>query len=64
MNEVASFVRQGLKDFLDYDLSQHSYTLGPKLAFDAEKQRFADNEDANKMLTRAYREPFVVTEEV
>ncbi len=64
VKESVDWIRQGLKDFLDYDLSQHSYTLGPKLAFDAEKQRFADNEDANKMLTRAYREPFVVTEEV
>ncbi|HPD29642.1 MAG TPA: Gfo/Idh/MocA family oxidoreductase [Phycisphaerae bacterium] len=36
------------------------YHVGPKLAFDVKAERFVGNEKANEMLTREYREPFVV----
>ena len=64
VKESINWIRQGLQDFLGYDLSKHSYQLGPKLAFDAEKEQFVGNDEANKLLTRPYRAPFVVTEEV
>ena len=64
VNESIAWIRQGLKDFLDFDLDKNTYQLGPKLVFDAEKEQFVGNEEANKLLTRPYREPFVVTEEV
>ena len=53
-----------MKEYLDYDLSKHTYQLGAQLLLDAEKEQFIGNEAANKLLTRDYREPFVVTEEV
>lgn len=45
-------------------LANISYRLGRRLEFDPKKEIFIDNQDANKMLTRNYREPFVVTKEV
>ena len=38
--------------------------VGPKLAFDPAKEKFIDNPAADALLTRPYRAPFVVTEEV
>jgi predicted dehydrogenase len=40
------------------------YRLGRKLAFDAKAERFVDNPEADRLLTRAYREPFVVPEKI
>ena len=45
-------------------LDESTYQLGPALEFDAKTERFTSNERANAMLTRDYREPFVVPEEV
>ena len=41
-----------------------TYRLGPKLDFDADSERFVDNDKANQLLTRDYRDPFVVPNEV
>jgi hypothetical protein len=38
-------------------------TMGPQLDFDPMNEKFPDNEEANAMLTRAYRKPFVVPSE-
>lgn len=46
------------------DLSSTPLTLGPWLTFDPDSERFVDNEAANALLTRRYREPFVVPEVV
>ena len=35
-------------------------TLGPWLAIDSERETFVDNPAADALLTRDYREPFVV----
>jgi hypothetical protein len=60
---VQSFtdLRENLKA-VDAKLAQASYTLGPKLEFDAQAERFAGagSEAANPLLSRPYREPFVV----
>ncbi len=45
------------------DIEKTRLTLGPWLKFDPEKERFVGNEAANAMLTREYREPFVVPSE-
>ena len=42
------------------DLDQPRFTLGQHLKIDGEQERFADHPRANAMLTREYREPFVV----
>ena len=45
-------------------LANISYRLGRSLDFDPETERCIGDEEANAMLTRNYREPYVVTEEV
>lgn len=57
-------IKQNLQNALDIDLSKATYTLGPKLAFDPEKEKFVDNPKADALLTRPPREPFVVPEKV
>ena len=44
------------------DMTQEKLTLGMPLKFDAKTETFTGNgsEEANKYLTRTYREPFVV----
>jgi len=49
---------------LGMELTKFTYTIGPKLAFDPQAEQFVDNEQANKLLTRPYRKPFVVPETV
>jgi predicted dehydrogenase len=49
---------------LGLDPARSTYKLGPKLMFDAEKEKFVDNHAANKLLTRPYRKPFVVPKQV
>lgn len=46
------------------DLQNATYQLGRKLNFDAATEKFMDDEQANSMLTRPYREPYVVRETV
>ena len=53
-----------VNDALGLDLSKSTYQLGPKLEFDAKTEKFVGNADADALLTRDYRKPFVVTEEV
>ena len=53
-----------VKDALGLDLEKSTYQLGAKLDFDPQAERFIGNAEADKLLTRDYREPFVVTEEV
>jgi hypothetical protein len=46
------------------DLGKTPLTLGPVLKMNPETERFIGNADADKLLTRDYREPFVVPENV
>lgn len=52
-------VRQHLAE-CDVELDAKPLLLGPWLAIDSESETFVDNPAANAMLTREYREPFVV----
>jgi len=45
-------------------LANVSYRLGRELRFDGAKEKFVNDEEADKMLTREYRKPFVVPETV
>lgn len=45
-------------------LEGDAYTLGRTLDFDPAKEQFVGDDDANKLLTRPYRAPFVVPEKV
>jgi GFO/IDH/MocA oxidoreductase family protein len=44
----------------EVDVTKDQLTLGPPLKFDPKKEQFVDNDEANKMVTREYRKPFVV----
>ncbi|MHC4173147.1 MAG: Gfo/Idh/MocA family protein [Planctomycetota bacterium] len=46
------------------DPATSTYRLGPKLEFNPETERFVDNLAADMLLTRPYREPFIVPEYV
>ena len=48
----------------DYKLDEGTYRLGRPLEFDPDKERFVGDDEANKLLTRPYRAPFVVPEKV
>ena len=41
-----------------------NYTVGPSLAFDPKQEKFVGNDLANALITRKYREPFVVPAQV
>jgi predicted dehydrogenase len=43
---------------------QATYCLGPKLEFDPQAERFVNNAKADQLLTREYRQPFVVPDQV
>ena len=57
-------IEEQLKGVLGMDLSKATYQLGAKLRFDPKTEKFIDNPEADKLLTRNYREPFVVRETV
>ena len=62
-NRVVVDSFQTIKDNLnavDVDLTETDFQVGPVLEFDAENERFVDNDAANTLLSRDYREPFVV----
>jgi predicted dehydrogenase len=46
------------------DLQKTPATLGVALKMDPKTERFLDNREANQLLTREYRQPFVVPEKV
>ncbi|HEX7450384.1 MAG TPA: Gfo/Idh/MocA family oxidoreductase [Pirellulales bacterium] len=46
------------------NLGQLDYTLGRKLVVDAQSESFVGDDEANRMLTRQYRAPFVVPDKV
>jgi len=50
----------------EVDITREPLTIGPKLTFDAEKEKFVGrfSDWANMLLRRNYREPFVVPEKV
>ena len=45
---------------LGLDISKSTYQLGERLEFDPATEKFVGHDEANKLLTRQYREPFVV----
>jgi hypothetical protein len=49
---------------LGVKLDQATYRLGRLLKFDPKTERFLGDPEADKLLTRSYRKPFVVPENV
>ncbi len=46
------------------NLDRWSYRVGPTLRFDPRRERFVNNNRADRLMTRDYREPYVVPEQV
>jgi len=67
-NEVVFDTFQALEKNLAWanrlNLHDMSYRLGQILQFNPETEQFVNNDDANALLTRIYREPFVVPQQV
>jgi len=57
-------LKENLGDGLGLKLDEMSYRLGKTLTVDVENEQFIDDAEANAMLTRPYRKPFVVPSEV
>ena len=60
--ETFSQVRQHLADN-GVDIERTPLTLGPWIGIDSDRERFTNNPQANALLTRDYRKPFVVPSE-
>jgi len=54
-------VREGHYSCALVHLANTSYRLGRSLNFDPNRERYIDDDEANKMLTRKYRKPYVIT---
>jgi len=57
-------IREGFYSCALIHLGNIAYRLGRSLSFDPATMKFKADEEANQMLTREYREPFVVPEKV
>ncbi len=57
-------ITETVKGTLGLDISKNTYQLGPMLKFNPEIEKFVDNPQADMLLGRPYREPFVVPENV
>jgi predicted dehydrogenase len=55
-------MKEYLADEVGMKLDDATYRLGRKLAFDAQTEKFVGDDDANKLLTKTYREPFALPE--
>jgi hypothetical protein len=62
--EALDSMKEHLVNAAHLDLADSKYHLGRKLTFDAKAEKFVDDEEANKLVTRNYRKPYVVPEEV
>jgi predicted dehydrogenase len=62
----ASFeaMKRHLVDAAHLDLNQATYRLGRTLRFDPQAERFLGDPEADRLLTRPYRQPFVVPQQV
>ncbi|MFH1744497.1 MAG: Gfo/Idh/MocA family oxidoreductase [bacterium] len=58
--EAFEGMKEHLKEHTKMDLNEGQYRLGRKLSYNAENEKFIGDEEANALLTRKYRAPFVV----
>jgi hypothetical protein len=62
--EAFEDMKRHLVDAARLALVNSTCRLGPMLSFDAQAEKFIDAPDANQLLNRPYRGPFVVPERV
>ena len=61
--EAFEAIRENLRA-VNISLDDKKYVLGRDLAFDPAREKFVDDPEADRLLTRPYRKPFVVPENV
>jgi predicted dehydrogenase len=57
-------IAETVKGTLGLDILKSTYQLGPMLTFDPRTEKFVGNSKADALLTRPYRKPFIVSEQV
>ncbi|MBP7052247.1 MAG: Gfo/Idh/MocA family oxidoreductase [Phycisphaerae bacterium] len=57
-------ILETVKGAIGLDVTKGTFQLGPMLTFDPAKEKFKGHRRAPQLLTRAYRSPFVVPEQV
>ena len=57
-------MKEHLVDAAKLKLEDSTYRLGRGLTYDAKAEQFVGDDEANKLLTRPYRRPYVVPEQV
>jgi predicted dehydrogenase len=57
-------IEEGHKSTRLCHLGNIAFRVGRKLAFDADQETFLNDEEANRLLRRAYRKPFILPEKV
>jgi len=61
---LSAEIEEGHRSAVMCHLANIAYRLGRTLEFDPTKERFANDAEADKLLTRAERKPFVVPKDV
>ena len=64
MEDLTCDIEEGYRSTALPHMANISYRLGRELKFDGSKEKFVNDEEANGMLSREYREPYVVEENV
>ena len=62
--EALESMKHHLEGKAKLNLAASTYRLGRKLDFDAKTEKFVGDDEANKLLTRCYRKPYIVPEHV
>jgi len=57
-------IAETAKGTIGFDLAQNTYQLGAMLTFAPKTEKFVGNPQADELLTRPYRAPFVVNQNV
>ena len=63
-DQLTADIEEGHKSAVMCHLANIAYRLGRTVEFDPAKERFVGDAEADKLLSRDYRKPFVVPEKV
>jgi hypothetical protein len=64
MEDLTCDIEEGFRSTVLPHLANISYRLGREVQFDGANEKFVNDKEADAMLSRDYREPYVVEENV